>query len=99
MSQLLSVTEARLRLLNAFSPVESEQVPLAHSAGRVLAEEVVSKVDLPFFNNSSMDGYAVRAGDLDGTGPHHPMELLVVADIPAGKMPSLRLGYRQTARL
>ena len=99
MSQLLSVAEARLRLLNAFTPVESEQVPLAHAAGRVLAEEVVSKVDLPFFNNSSMDGYAVRAGDLDGTGPHHPIELSVVADIPAGKMPSLRLEFRQAARI
>ncbi|OGO12903.1 MAG: hypothetical protein A2Y53_07310 [Chloroflexi bacterium RBG_16_47_49] len=96
---MLSVTEARLRLLNAFSPVESEQVPLAHSAGRVLAEEVVSKVDLPFFNNSSMDGYAVRANDLDGMGPHHPVELSVIEDIPAGKIPSLKLGFKQAARI
>jgi len=99
MSQLLSVAEARLRLLNAFSPVESEQVQLAHAAGRVLAEEIVSKVDLPSFNNSSMDGYAVRSGDLDGTGPRDPIELLVVADIPAGIVPSLRLGFRQAARI
>jgi molybdopterin molybdotransferase len=99
MSQLLSVAEARLRLLNAFAPIESEQVPLAHASGRVLAEEVVSKVDLPLFNNSSMDGFAVRAGDLDGTGLHHPIELSVIADIPAGKMPSFRLEYREAARI
>lgn len=99
MSQLLKVADARLRLLNSISQVESEQVPLLYAVGRVLAEEVISNVELPLFNNSSMDGYAVRAVDLVGTDPNHPMELFVVADIPAGKMPSINLGFKQAARI
>src|SRR4030067_1321796 len=46
-----------------------------------------------------MDGYAVRANDLDGVGPHPLWELSVIEDIPAGKIPSLKLGFKQAARI
>ena len=59
-------------------------VPLAEAAGRVLAADVVAPRPLPAFDNSAMDGYAVRAADIAGAG-EHPVTLVVAEDIPAGR--------------
>ncbi|MEU1902058.1 gephyrin-like molybdotransferase Glp [Nocardiopsis dassonvillei] len=64
-------------------PVPTE-LDLLQAHGAVLAEAVTSPVSLPGFDNSSMDGYAVRAADLESASPDHPVRLPVVADIPAG---------------
>ena len=58
---LLSVEEARERILSQFNPVKTETLPLAESSNRVLAEDIHAADDLPLFDNSSMDGFAVRA--------------------------------------
>ncbi len=63
----------------------AEEVPIAQALGRVLAAEVVAAVALPSFDNSAMDGYAVRAGELVGADDGSPVELPVGADIPAGR--------------
>ena len=60
---LLSVAEARARILSQFKPVATEIIPLIHSAGRILAMDIVAADDLPLFDNSSMDGFAIRAAD------------------------------------
>jgi molybdopterin molybdotransferase len=66
---LLTVAEARARILEGVSPVtEAETLPLREALGRVLAESVVSPIDVPSHTNSAMDGYAVRATDLPGEG-------------------------------
>ena len=66
---LLSVDEARERMVNAVSPVRDMQtVALREALGQVLAAEVVSPIDVPSHTNSAMDGYAVRASDLPGDG-------------------------------
>jgi molybdopterin molybdotransferase len=80
----MSVSEAQERLLSFFSPLGIEIVPLDHSAGRTLAEDIYSSLDLPPFSNSSMDGFAVRAADLAGASAANPAVLRVSADIPAG---------------
>jgi molybdopterin molybdotransferase len=80
----MSVSEAQGRLLSFFSPLGIEIVPLDHSAGRTLAEDIYSSLDLPPFSNSSMDGFAVRAADLAGASAANPAVLRVSADIPAG---------------
>ncbi len=59
---------------------DTEQVPLAEALGRVLAEDVTSTGDVPAFDNSGMDGYAVRHADVESL----PATLRVVADVPAG---------------
>jgi molybdopterin molybdotransferase len=82
--QMLSVAEARDRILEQFAALGSETVPLDESAGRVLARDVAATHDLPPFSNSSMDGYAVRAGEVAGATPAAPAPLNVSADIPAG---------------
>jgi Molybdopterin biosynthesis enzyme len=63
-----------------------EEVPIAQARGRVLATDLVAAVSLPSFDNSAMDGYAVRAADLVGATATDPVELPVGADIPAGRI-------------
>jgi molybdopterin molybdotransferase len=61
----LSVAEAHARLMRLFAPLGTEEMPLAEAAGRVLARDVVAARDLPPFDASAMDGYAVRAADAE----------------------------------
>jgi molybdopterin molybdotransferase len=96
---LLSVNEARERILSQFHPVKSETLPLVDSLDRVLAGDVHANDDLPLFDNSSMDGFAVRAADVTGATTASPLSLRVVADIPAGSYPSVLLGPGEAARI
>jgi molybdopterin molybdotransferase len=91
---MLSVSEARTRILSAIHPVPTESVRLASAAGRVLASDLLAPNDLPLFDNSSVDGFALTAGDA-GT----PRTLQVVADIRAGDAPLLTLQPGQAARI
>jgi molybdopterin molybdotransferase len=61
-SELISIDEARRRVLQAVRPLPAEDVPLDEALGRVLAEDVQSAIDVPPFDSSAMDGYAVVAG-------------------------------------
>ncbi len=92
---MLSVQEARERILTQFSPLETTRCPLEQAAGRVLADTVRAEDDLPAFDNSSVDGFAVRAMDVTAV----PVILPVVADVPAGKSPDFRLEAGQAARI
>ena len=96
---MISVSEAIQRLLSSFSPVAIEEVPLLQAAGRVLSKKIKSDINLPLFTNSSMDGFAVRAEDVEGAREDQPVILNVVEDIPAGKRPSKKIGNNQTARI
>jgi molybdopterin molybdotransferase len=78
MTDLLALDEAVARVLERARPLGAEQVALGDAAGRVLAVDARSAVDLPPFPSSAMDGYAVRAADLPGTLP-------VVERIAAGR--------------
>ena len=62
MAPLLTIDEARARVLAAVSPLEAEELLVADALGHVLAEDVVAAHDVPSFANSAMDGFAVRAG-------------------------------------
>jgi molybdopterin molybdotransferase len=81
---MLSVAEARTRILEQFAPLEPETVPLAAAAGRVLAGPVQAGHDLPAFTQSSMDGYAVRWRDVAMATPTQPALVAVSQDIRAG---------------
>lgn len=78
MAALLSLEEAQHRILERVVPLPSERVPLGAAAGRVLAEPASAVVDLPPFDSSAMDGFAVRSPDTPGRLP-------VVARIAAGR--------------
>jgi molybdopterin molybdotransferase len=96
---LLSVNEALSRILSHFEPIGTETLPLAECARRVLAADVAAQNNLPSFDNSSMDGFAVIASDLRGAETASPRTLEVVADIPAGSSPDVTLAPGQAARI
>jgi len=75
-------------LIAARRPV---RVGLAEAEGRVLAEDVAAPLSLPVFDNSAMDGYAVRAEDVAGADDRSPVTLPVAEDIPAGRTDPLTL--------
>jgi molybdopterin molybdotransferase len=78
------VADACEAILNDVAPLESESIPLRQALGRVLAEEVLSPLALPPWDNASMDGYAVRATDVRGATTSAPRVLRVAGTIPAG---------------
>jgi molybdopterin molybdotransferase len=79
---LLSVDDAIHESLRLCAPVsETERVPLRLASGRILFEDIISNVDLPLFDNSAMDGYAVSLSDLTGDGP---WLLPIIGRAPAG---------------
>ena len=96
---LLPVSEARERILAAFQKLDPIHVPLKEAVGRILAEEISAATDQPPFDNSSMDGFAVRAADLTSAGSATPISLPVVDDIPAGTMPTRQLQSGEAARI
>jgi molybdopterin molybdotransferase len=96
---LLSVKEAQERILSVFQPVDTEMVPVARCAGRILAKDISAPGDLPPFTNSSMDGFAVRSADVQAASPSSPVVLQVVADIPAGSTSDIPLQPGQAARI
>jgi molybdopterin molybdotransferase len=96
---LLSVAEARERILSRFKPVAAERLPLAECPYRVLAQDIAAATDFPLFDNSSMDGFAIQAADVATATPASPRTLRVVADIPAGSQPTISLAPGEAARI
>lgn len=96
---MISVQEALEKLLASLPVTSAELVPLAEAMGRVLAEPVSAPFDSPRFDNSSMDGFAVRSADVHGASRQKPKSLLVAGDIPAGKSASTTLQPGQTMRI
>jgi molybdopterin molybdotransferase len=92
---LLSVREAQERILQTIQPVGQTNVPLDQAARRVLAQDIRADADLPLFDNSSMDGFAVRAADTSASR----VTLRVVADIAAGASPKGSLAPGEAARI
>lgn len=99
MSDLISVAEAREKLLESFRVLDAEDVPLTHATDRVLAEPVIAEFDLPPFTNSSMDGFAVRSMDVSSANSKSPVILRVVGDIPAGNISEMTVEKGQAIRI
>ena len=93
---VLSVEQALDQVLAAVHVLEPEQVDLLEALGRVLAEEVRADRHIPPLANAAMDGYAVRAADLDTKAP---VRLQVVGQSPAGQVSALRVGPGQAIRI
>ncbi len=91
---MISVDEAVLRVASAFSPLESETVPIDKAFGRVLSTDAVAALDQPPAPVSSMDGYAVRASDVTA-----PASLRVIGAAPAGHPFAGQVGKGETVRI
>jgi molybdopterin molybdotransferase len=96
---MLSVAEAQQAILSNIRRLEPETVSLLEALGRVLAEDVIAATSLPAFDNSAMDGYAVRADDLLGASPDRPVRLPIVADVPAGHPTAVEIAAGTAARI
>lgn len=99
LADLLNVDRALEQILSQIRLLPPEEVPLPATLGRVLAEDIQSQIDLPPFNNSAMDGYAVRTKDLSGATPETPIQLTIVMDIAAGYVPTGSLAPGEAARI
>jgi molybdopterin molybdotransferase len=95
----LEVAEASAHMLAGLRALETETVDLEASLGRVLAMDAMSPVFLPPRDNSSMDGFAVRAADVRTAAPERPVRLQVIGTIAAGASPTRALQAGEAARI
>jgi molybdopterin molybdotransferase len=96
---MLTVDEARAKVLDSIARLEEVEMPLLEALGLNLAQDAVASYHIPPFDNSAMDGYAVRAGDVAGASPGGPVELAVLGDLPAGYTADTAVGERQALRI
>ena len=87
-ADMLSVEEARERILALVPVLEAEERPLLETMGQVLAQEIVASFDVPPADNSAMDGYAVRYEDIRGATAVQSKELPVIGHVAAGQLAS-----------
>lgn len=98
-STLMAVEDALAIILKVIKPLPGERIPVQSALKRVLAEDIYSPFNLPIFANSSMDGFAVRAEDLESVYGGNPVTLSVVDDIPAGKFPVIGINSGECTRI
>ncbi|KOU65825.1 gephyrin-like molybdotransferase Glp [Streptomyces virginiae] len=97
--RLWSVDEHLADVLGAVRPLEPIELQLLDAQGCVLVEDVTVPVALPPFDNSSMDGYAVRTADVQGASEEFPAVLTVVGDVAAGSGALPTVGPGEAARI
>ena len=98
--RVATIEEARATLEKRWRPRPREvEVPLGEAAGRVLAEDVVSSIDVPPFDRAAFDGYAVRAADTFGAGEESPIELTLAGSVRAGEWPKFKIRGGQCAEV
>src|SRR5256886_5582851 len=96
---MLTPTEAARLILENIAPLPVLRQPLREALDLVLAEDVASPIDLPPWDNSAMDGYAVRAVDVEGAAPDHTVVLAVIESVAAGQFPQRAIGPGQATRI
>lgn len=95
----MSAREAALRILADIRRQPALRLPLDDALGCVLAEPIVSPLDVPAWTNSAMDGYAARGDDVRGASRETPRRLHIVETLPAGTFPSRSIGPGECARI
>jgi len=96
---MLTVPEASARILEHIAPLAIERVPLLDALGMVLAEPVRAPMTLPAWDNSAMDGYAVRGSDIDAASADHPVSLRVLETVAAGRFATQPVGDGEAIRI
>ena len=82
--ELISLEDARELVLAHVEALEVEEVGILDMIGRVAADDLTSDIDISPFAHAAMDGFAMRAAQLEGSAPDVPVELDVIAEVPAG---------------
>jgi molybdenum cofactor synthesis domain-containing protein len=92
---MITVDQALQQITEAVKPANPEIIPLEQALGRILAEEVVADMDLPPFDRSRMDGYALRSEDVLST----PVTLRIVGEIAAGATSDISIGRGEAVKI
>jgi molybdopterin molybdotransferase len=98
-SEPIAAADAARLVLSEITRQPSLRIPLDDALGSVLAEDVVSPLDIPAWANSAMDGYAARASDVRGAAAERPVRLKVIERVPAGRFPTRTIGPGECARV
>jgi molybdopterin molybdotransferase len=97
---MITVTAAEQKILDLITPLkEREIINLNDSLNRILAEDVNSNLDFPHWDNSAMDGYAVKFEDVKNASENNPITLTIVEEIPAGYAPKMTIKSGESARI
>ena len=96
---MLSVEEARQQMLNTIPVLPTEKREILNCTGYVLAEALHAEENIPPFDNSAMDGFAVRAADVQNASEAEPAVLTVVETIAAGYAPTKQVATGQASRI
>jgi molybdopterin molybdotransferase len=96
---MMSVEEARERILDVIARLEPETRATSDALGQVLAEDIVSPLTIPPLDNTAMDGYAVIAADTDGASPDAPARLAIAGEVAAGYIYPGRVERGQAVRI
>ena len=100
LKRLIQLDEALEFVMEEAVPVgKTERVPITDATGRVAAEDVFSKLDVPPFSRAAMDGYAVRAKDTFGASKLKPVRMRVLEEIYAGSVPKTALRRMECAEI
>lgn len=89
---MMTLEEALDRILSTIEPLPEDVVPVAEAVGRVPTQDLVASTDLPPFDNSGVDGYAVRSSDLTRASETSPVTLECIGAVKAGEAPSEIVG-------
>jgi molybdopterin molybdotransferase len=95
----LAAAEAARRILDEVRRQPALRMPLDDALDAVLAEDVISPLDIPAWTNSAMDGYATRGADVRGASEERPVRLRVVEHLAAGRFPTRVIGQGECARI
>jgi putative molybdopterin biosynthesis protein len=99
--RLLTLEEAKQVLQEYFKaqPVGIEEVHLLDAVNRVLAEDVIAEIDVPPFDRSTVDGYAVKANDTFGANESKPIKLKVCGAVNVGEKPKITVKHGMAAEI
>ncbi len=96
---MISVQEAIQQILEKIHPLGKERLSLLQCLGRVVGEDITARRNIPPWDNSAMDGYAVRWQDIEGASKGKPVLLNVLGDLPAGRIFRNRVARGQAVRI
>jgi molybdopterin molybdotransferase len=101
MKDFFKVTDLKkvIEYISLFETVEAEQVFLQDTPGRILAEDIISDIDLPGFSRSTMDGFAVKASSTFGASDENPAYLTIAGSIAMGESPSFSVKQGEAAKI
>ncbi len=96
---MITFDEALKIVMDTVKVLPPEQRDILDAAGMTLSEDIVSADNIPFVDNSAMDGYAVRSEDLKGASRENPVSLKVVEEVPAGRVGTQKLRNGEAVRI